>query len=1184
VLDNEEALFRMGGTESKPQEECITIAVAPPPSTAPLNGKKAASGLNDSKQQTASKSAPFKAPQQQPPPSSGRSTAPVSSLSALPTVTIAEAKKSRGALDAALPAISLQSKQISAPQPPPGKTNHALPVKSKATHDDTTFDDVESFDLDDDEEDRETSPHPIPHTLRNEGDMEVTSPDSAKSATAARVGGTPLDKEGTEKVPASSMSAEGTVTATTKKPPAVNAPVTAAKVPPAAPAPAKAVAPAKKSEKNLSTSSTQAPKGALISPPSQPSSVTNPLSTTANKGGAKQGTPSPSTAVATPATSVKPKPVVATVSNGSTTATAANKTLPVQSPPPLVSPSESRPHTSLAQVASPQSPRIDAASSNEVPLPSQHQPMRRATTQAYIGHSIDSSHDAESSHYPSDIGRRIPPPLNSKDQSPSTSTAAGGGGWIPPFGEGASPGRSALRTSFSFADDTHGGGGPVGSSATRTSVTSLLSSSDPKDGWRLHNAQAIGGTAQPQPQPPTYGKPSHNATAGRSVALLEFSSTNVGPGASTSVLHHSTAQRKQAKTGRVRLPSTFGDDDGDGADVVYSRNISSPTTMSMASGVSRASSIASFRFRSAIPFDFLDDKKLRRDFPTEVVLRRAAEDALLSIKKRKLSVAALESRHNSLANKPQSSSVPHPPPAPPPPPHATTVGVSIVPLPAGTDIRGCSSTSPMKQRGKDNVFEDEDMHHLFPLAPADDLRGPVLVIGDCGDDIVAIVMILATMEAYCVEEHNKLLSNLYSYVLASGTGLYIALALSQGETMNQLLELLMQHDASLLRPPKPPKKKEIPPPPAPLNTQGKLSSKHATTKPATSSTPRQSKPTPPAYLDAFYDDGADAIDTLLRLKFAEGEQILDHKGIRSTSGRTLAHRYRRGDYSVSRPCLFVSNEAADAIRVVDWNAEDYSIAAMYAVAANCKMTAPAPSTCLPGSDTATRRPANTISSTSAPPEPKMVSLLAEKFLDPLLFVLTMTPRPTAVCRISLPPADHEDVHTTELRSKRQELLAKEFRSDFIDIVLPEFIDLPPRATGDEGAAAQSTSGGGGGQIPRKSSFSRYQRSSIGSSCSISAQGLPTDPNAGNLSCLTVGLDAFTPMEDLLQEWNLEGAGKERRLAVIQQTEVFIEDIEGSLQRAMDYMVAKAPKAMQAAPTTATMMLDELLSMPNIVQQ
>lgn len=810
--------------------------------------------------------------------------------------------------------------------------------------------------------------------------------------------------------------------------------------------------------------------------------------------------------------------------------------------------------------------------------------------------------------------------------SPTTGYSSyGGSGWVNPFsgGDGLSPARSAARTSLSFTDDHilangaeatphYGGGGGGGpgaeSSATRTSVTSLLSSSsDPNGAWGDRSAQAIGGhttahanAQQQQPQPPSTSRHTHFAGGGRSVSLLEFSNANV----STSALHmsndHNNANsRRQAKTGRVRLPSTIGglskgEDSGDGTDLVFSRNITSPTTMSMASGVSRASSIASFRFRSAIPFDFLDDKKLRRDKPTEMLLRRAAEDGVLSSKKRKLSMAALESRHNSLASKGgggtpsggnSPSSVPHPPPAPPPTHH--TIGVCVVPL-APQTISSATKVHDSKQPHKPVTDIDNDVHHAFPLAPADDLRGPVLVIGDCSDDIVAVVMVLATMEAYCVEEHNKLLSNLFSYVLASGTGMYIALALSQGETMNQLLELLMQHDASLLRPPKPAKKDVVPAPAAPVNTKVKSSGKHknANTTSATTTTPSKAM-----YQDAFYDDGADAIDTLLRLKFAEGEQILENSSSASSrgGGRSVSHRYRRGDYSVSRPCLFVSSAAGDAIHIVDWNAEEYSITTMYSIAANCKMTSPVMSI-FSSSDPATgaRRSITSTSSSIVTPTTattKVVSILAERFPDPMLFTITMTPRPTAVCRVSLPPPAEEDALSAEMQRKRLDLMAKEFRSDFIDIVLPEFVDLPPRGTGGgDDVGAQSSSGGGGGaRMPRKNSFQRYQRGSIGSSCSISAQALPMDPNAGNLSCLTVGLDAFTPMEDLLQEWNLEGAGKERRLAVIQQTEAFIEDIEGSLQRAMDYMVAKAPKAMQAAPTTTTMMLDELLSMPNTVQ-
>lgn len=668
--------------------------------------------------------------------------------------------------------------------------------------------------------------------------------------------------------------------------------------------------------------------------------------------------------------------------------------------------------------------------------------MRRATTQPFVG-----GHD----------GTVAEPPmaLSSKGMAWVSSSTDGG----------------RRRSSLSFVEQQQGGG--VGT--VRTSVTSLFSEASGGGGWN----------------PPVIQEPNGAPK------------TNEGEGPPK-------GEGIKKRGGRVRLPSSVGlashprgaqqqqqqllTSDRDRRGTLGTSGFlfgqSSSISISGMSAVSTASSIASFAFRSAIPFDFLDNKKLRRDRRAEASLRRAAEDA----------ASRARSKHSSVA---ATSSVI-------PPGRMRSIPLSSTHQLPSSAPKGKPGTS------KPVVTQQEQLHVKCPLSPTDDLLGPALVVGDCGDDIVAVVMVLATMESYTVEEHGKLLSNIFSYVLASGTGVYIALALSQGDTMNSLLDMLLQHDASFLRPP----------------------------------IPRAPKNAP--YKDAFFNDGVDTIETVLKLRFADGERIDDNG---DGNPRRVSHRYRRGDHVVTRPCVFVASPEGDTVHVADWNTEE-SIAALYAVAGNCIVRS------------STAADVTSQSKSKAPPC-EMVSLLSERFTDPMLFALTMHPRPTAVCRITLPGGSTQ--HDTA-NLQRTELMTKGFRSDFIDISLPEFVDLPPRGGGEVGNGA-----------PAKRETNRHRGSlqSLGSSCSFTAQRLPTDPNAGMLSNMTIGLEAYTPMEDLLEQWNLEGAGKERRLAVMHQTEAFIEDVEGELQRAMDYLTAKAPKPVIATPTDGAL-LDALLDMPNSV--
>lgn len=542
---------------------------------------------------------------------------------------------------------------------------------------------------------------------------------------------------------------------------------------------------------------------------------------------------------------------------------------------------------------------------------------------------------------------------------------------------------------------------------------------------------------------------------------------------------------------------------------------------SAAAGMSRAS-VVSFALNAVVPFDFLNDQRLKHDPDSEAAL------------------------------------------------HHERRGPSEVVIPS-------------------LIITSDDITHGSPPAIGD-ISGPCLVIGDCGEDIVAVLLVLNLMEAYCVEEHGRLLSTLFAYVVASGSGAYVALALSEGQTIKSLLELLLENDEALLL--------LLPPtqPQAPASTSGEAGRKRPSV--AAGASQRRIKKT----VNSVRDDAftVASIEAAIALKYADERSNLFESGESGTAQperrANVSSRYRRGDHYVCRPMIIVAQgEAGDLLRRVDW-VSDASIPRLYALTANCavaSLTAGSSDGGDQGNGNMKKKKSGGASdgdgffaslfssftgagsnNNSGKPRPLFQTLSADDFRDPLLFVFQMEPRPTAVMRISLSrrrgnmESSDDDEHGATL------LATETFGADFIDVTLPHFSDVPP--------PAPTTAGG---QPNHQHQHHRHSRNSLSSCASLGAavplgQNPVADDGAGLFSCSTIGLEGpVTPLEALLQQWRVsEGVGsvderRRRRAHVMSEADVFLEEVEGTLQRAVDYLATRSARAQVKTPPQCAVISD-----------
>ena len=148
-------------------------------------------------------------------------------------------------------------------------------------------------------------------------------------------------------------------------------------------------------------------------------------------------------------------------------------------------------------------------------------------------------------------------------------------------------------------------------------------------------------------------------------------------------------------------------------------------------------------------------------------------------------------------------------------------------------------------------------------------QGAVLCLPDAGDRLPAVAAVLVALESYAMMAHRRMLCDLFSYVIASGSSGHIALSLSQGDDMKSVLQRLKENAPSLLRP-----------------------------KPISG---------------GFHAEMPFTGEMTLKLSY-------DAAGIPDADrNRRMCHQYRRGEYRVAWPCFVAVDEFGTALRIVDWN-------------------------------------------------------------------------------------------------------------------------------------------------------------------------------------------------------------------------------------------------------------------------